>query len=98
MSLRVLLLGTIGLYCWSHLIGLGTAAQLQIGQNFIGSRSGTESEAVPADTMGAAGLEHFVEFINGRFAVYEKSTGKRVQSKTDIQFWNAAGVTFSSTV
>ena len=74
------------------------APLVQIGQNFTGSTSGVDSDAVPADTEGAAGPRYFVEFINGRFSVYEKSTATRVQTKTDVQFWQAAGVTFGSNI
>jgi hypothetical protein len=71
---------------------------LQIGQNFSGTEAGVQSDASPADANGAVGPQHFVEFVNGRYSVYEKATAKRLQTKTDQQFWNAAGVTFTSTV
>lgn len=74
------------------------APLVQIGQNFIGSTSGVDSDAVPADTEGAAGPRYFVELINGRFSVYEKSTATRVQTKTDLQFWQDAGVTFGANI
>jgi hypothetical protein len=70
---------------------------LQIGQNFTGSTFGPDSTALPADGNGAAGPLHFVEFINGRFSVYEKTNGNRVQTMTDLQFWNAAGLSIPST-
>ena len=84
--------------CLLELVPIRAAGFLQIGQNFQGSQSGVSSEASPADANGAAGPAHFVEFINGRFSVYDKRTGERAQTKTDLQFWNAAGVTFTSTV
>jgi hypothetical protein len=92
---RVLLL-------WTALPGLVpsllAAATLQIGQNFTGSRYGPDSSASPADGDGAVGPQHFVEFINGRFSVYDKSSGTRVQTMTDLQFWTASGINFPSTV
>jgi hypothetical protein len=83
---------------WSTLPASLASPALQIGQNFTGSYYGVDSSDTPADANGAIGPQHFVELINGRFSVYDKQTGSRVQSKTDIQFWSAAGITFSSTV
>ncbi len=77
---------------------LSTAAYPQpypvaIGQNFTGSTFLVDSNFRTPDTMGAAGLDHFVELINGRFSVYRKSDGVRVQTSTLNQFWNNAGQT-----
>ncbi len=69
-------------------------ASVQIGQNFTGSTFGVDSSALPSDTDGAIGPSHFVEFINGRFSVYDRNTGKRVLSQPDLTFWKNAGVTF----
>jgi hypothetical protein len=71
---------------------LSAGAFMLIGQNFTGSKAPTDSTAQPADADGAAGPFHFVEFINGRFSVYDKTTGQRLQSMTDLQFWAKAGV------
>lgn len=47
----------------------------------------------PPDTMGAVGPNHFTEFINGGFAVYDKGNGALVQPiKSDVQFWADAGI------
>jgi hypothetical protein len=43
---------------------------------------------IPPDTMGAVGPSHFVEMINGQFAVYTKS-GSLVTSRTLTTFWSA---------
>jgi hypothetical protein len=67
-----------------------------VGQNFTGSTLGVDSTALPPDSNGAAGPDHFVEFINGRFSVYSKTNGARVQTKTDRVFWSQAGVTVQS--
>ena len=64
-----------------------------IGQNFTGSTFGIDSNFRTPDTMGAVGIDHFVELINGRFSVYRKSDGVRVQTSTLNQFWNNAGQT-----
>src|ERR1041385_68591 len=74
------------------------AAFTQIGQNFIGSQSGLDSDASPPDTDGAVGPKYFVEFLNGVFSVYDKTSGTRVQTKSDLSFWAAAGVSISSTL
>ncbi|HDZ20623.1 hypothetical protein LCGC14_0692510 [marine sediment metagenome] len=62
-----------------------------IGQNFTGTTL-AQSGFIPPDTMGAAGPQHLVELINGRFVVYDKA-GSQQQSKTLNQFWTSAGVT-----
>jgi hypothetical protein len=64
-----------------------------VGQNFTGSTFGVDSNFRVPDTMGAAGIEHYVELINGRFSVYRKSDGVRVHTRTLNQFWNDAGQT-----
>jgi hypothetical protein len=65
---------------------------LTIGQNFTGSRFSANSSATPPDSNGAIGPVHFVEFINGSFAVYNKSTGQNVLRMSDVRFWTNAGV------
>ena len=45
----------------------------------------------PPDTMGAAGPNQFVEFINGAFAIYSK-TGVQQSLISDISFWENAGI------
>jgi hypothetical protein len=72
------------------------AVVTSIGQNFTGSTFGVDSAATPADCNGAIGPQHFVEFINGSFAVYNKTTGQNVKRVTDVHFWSTAGVTISS--
>ncbi len=37
------------------------------------------SASIPPDTMGAVGPNHFVELINSSMAIYNKTTGTRVQ-------------------
>lgn len=69
----------------------GAASALQIGLNFTGSRFGVDSTSFPPDTMGAVGPDHVVEILNGRYAVYRKSDGVRVQTSTLSQFWTSAG-------
>ncbi len=45
----------------------------------------------PPDTMGAAGTNQFVEFINGGFAIYSKA-GVQQSSLSDRNFWANAGI------
>jgi hypothetical protein len=45
--------------------------------------------------MGAVGPEHIVEFINGRYSVYRKSDGVRVQTSSLDEFWSDTGVIFA---
>jgi hypothetical protein len=62
-----------------------------IGQNFTGSTFGVDSNFPMPDTMGAAGIDHFVELINGRYSVYRKSDGVKVETATLNNFWTLAG-------
>ncbi len=64
-------------------------------QNFSGLTS-TDVAALgtggtPPDTMGAAGTNQFVTFINGGFAIYSKA-GVRQSLVSDIAFWTNAGI------
>ena len=45
----------------------------------------------PPDTMGCAGTNQFVQFINGAFAVYTKA-GVRQSLVADSNFWVSAGI------
>src|SRR5437016_1921200 len=67
-----------------------------IGQNFTGSTFGVNSAVTPADANGVIGPLHFVEFINGTFAVYNKTSGQNVKRITDLHFWSNAGVSLST--
>ncbi len=64
---------------------------LNIGLNFTGSTV-FEAGLNPPDTMGAVGPSNIVELINGRYSVYDKSTGIRIQSSSLDEFWRNAGV------
>ncbi len=68
---------------------------VQIGQNFHGSALFTNSQSLPADPNGAIGPNHFMEFINGTVAVYNKTNGVSVQRKSNESFWTDAGVAIS---
>jgi hypothetical protein len=75
-------------------IMLAAAAPAQIavhlGQNFPGSGN-AQSYITPADGNGAIGPKYFVEFINGAFAVYNKTNGARVLRISDLKFWSNGG-------
>ena len=64
---------------------------LRIDLSFTGSTFLTDSDFIPPDTMGAVGPDHFVELINGRYSVYRKLDGTRVQTSTLNDFWRNAG-------
>ena len=68
---------------------------VKLGQNFIGSTYGVNSSALPPDPNGNIGPKHFVEFINGTFAVYNKTNGASVKRISDIKFWSNAGLVIS---
>lgn len=67
-----------------------------IGQSFTASTLSVDSSAVPPDSDGAAGPLHYVELINGRFSIFDKSNGSKLKTMTDLSFWNQAGLTFPS--
>jgi hypothetical protein len=73
---------------------------VSIGHNFTGisyGSSNTNSASLPPDCNGAVGPNHFVEFINGVFAVYNKTNGDLVDFKTDVDFWAGAKVGIDAT-
>jgi len=91
-SLRLILLL---IFCQWFLIPIAHASvQIQIGQNFNGSDN-LSNPITPADSNGAIGPQHFVEFINGTFAIYNKTNGSLVTRISDLDFWANAGVTIS---
>ena len=69
---------------------------VQIGQNFTGSTYNLNSTALPPDPNGAIGPRHFVEFINGSFAVYNKTNSHNIKRISDLKFWSNAGVILST--
>jgi hypothetical protein len=71
------------------------APTLTIGQNFTATDN-SASFATPPDCNGAVGPKHFVEFINGTFAVYNKTNHAPIRTISDKQFWANAHVTISS--
>src|SRR4051812_18823974 len=49
----------------------------------------------PPDTMGCVGINHFAQFLNGTFSVYNKTNGAEVVNMTDAEFWqNVAHVSY----
>jgi hypothetical protein len=73
-----------------------TFASVSIGQNFIGTSYLTNSQATPPDSNGVIGPQHFVEFINGTFAAYDRTDPSNVFRQSDIDFWASAGVVLAS--
>src|SRR3954463_9887656 len=69
------------------------AQSLSVGANFTTiTRSQTAPLAgifEPPDSMGAAGPNHFVEFNNGSFSVFNKN-GSLVSQVSDTSFWTSA--------
>src|SRR5262245_41423670 len=66
-----------------------------IGTNVAGSG---DNSFAPPDTDGAVGPSHYVQFINGYYAIYTKA-GVRLGGFpiSDNQFWNNAGISTSIT-
>jgi MYXO-CTERM domain-containing protein len=66
-----------------------------IQQNFTGaSQSDAEFGSFPPDNGGAVGPNNFVEFVNGRVSVFDK-TGALVQGITLDDFWRNGGLTLA---
>jgi hypothetical protein len=68
---------------------------VSIGQNFQSSTI-NDAGSIPADSNGAIGPRHYIEFINGTVAVYNRTNAVRIQRKTNVKFWADAGVLISS--
>ena len=65
-----------------------TAPAILLGTTITG---GNGNSFAPPDTDGAIGPNHYVQFINGRFAIYNKTTGALISAVSDTSFWNSAG-------
>src|SRR5579871_2637967 len=66
------------------------------GQNFLASTYGVNTAALPPDSNGSIGPNHFVELINGEFAIFSKTDGSEIYRNADVNFWGNAGVTLSA--
>jgi len=71
---------------------LAVAQGGRIGLSFTAA-SYSDSGFIPPDTMGAVGPDYIVELINGRYNVYDKSSGSLLDTKPLNGFWTAAGAT-----
>ncbi len=68
------------------------AATFNIGTNFTGV-----TRSNPSSISGAVGTNQIVEFTNGSFTVYDKTTGTRLQQLSGMQFWtDIAGIEVNS--
>ncbi len=95
---RSRLLRVLAIFACSQLLLLPlsrASIQIQIGQNFSGTDDSLTG-VTPADAEGAVGPNHFAEFLNGAFAIYNKTNGTRVRRISAEQFWADAGVIISS--
>lgn len=68
--------------------------EVSIGLSFTSSVLLRGNFSIPPDTMGAVGPDHIVELINGRYTVFDKTSGTRVQRSSLDSFWTSAGVSF----
>ena len=85
------------LLCLLYWQAEAAAPTITIGQNFTGSTFGVNSSATPADCNGVIGPRHFVEFINGSFAIYNKTNGQSVKRLWDwAKFWANAGIVLAT--
>jgi hypothetical protein len=90
----VVVAGLLVLALWQVAAG---AAPLPVaaGLNFTASTYNVDSTALPPDPNGAIGPNHFVEFINGTFTVFDKTDGSNVKEISDLDFWGNAGLIIS---
>ncbi|MEX2308081.1 MAG: hypothetical protein WD738_10840 [Pirellulales bacterium] len=95
MPHRLRLAASLFLLTVSPTAALAQPFPVTIGQNFEGTAR--LIQPIPPDTMGAAGIDYFVELNNDEFNVYRKSDGVQVQSKGINQFWIDAGTSPSTT-
>ena len=72
--------------------GVAEADIFTEGLNFLASTINDTPGFIPPDTMGAVGLNHIVEMVNGAFAIYDKSTGALLSRVTLDDFWLNAGL------
>ncbi len=70
------------------------ALDLRIDATYTGSTSAESvGTTIPVpDADAAVGPGHFVELLNGRYAVYDKDTGVLVDSSSQVEFWADAGI------
>jgi hypothetical protein len=78
------------------MVAAACAANQAFGQTVFNGRNiaGTNLDAsgfIPPDTMGAVGRDHYVELVNGRYAVYRKSDGVRLQDMSLSMFVTGGG-------
>ena len=69
---------------------------VQIGLNYTGISTITNSSALPPDPNGCIGPTRYMEFVNGAVAVYNRTNGASVQRKSALKFWGDAGLVISS--
>src|SRR5438105_2903638 len=67
-----------------------------IGRNVTGATLGVDSGFIPPDTMGTVGVDFYVELVNGRYSVYRKSDGVKVQTSSLNSFFTTAGASTST--
>jgi uncharacterized repeat protein (TIGR01451 family) len=66
-----------------------------VGVNFEASRlnGANGSGSIPPDTEGAVGPRHIMEFINGNYEIFDKTTGTSLENDSLANFWiNKAGI------
>jgi hypothetical protein len=90
----------IAFACWSasRLSAAAPVPSVTIGNNFLATTYDPNAPSIPPDANGVIGPRHFVEFINGTYAVFNKTNGQNVKNVTDLHFWTVSpnGVSFSA--
>ncbi len=67
-------------------LAFAAASRATVGVSFQTSEYGSDSGSIVPDTMGAVGIDHVVELINGNFEVFDK-TGRSLINVSLFEFW-----------
>jgi len=95
---RILITCSVAFVAWVSVDPARGEVAFTLGNSFTGSTYSVDSPAVPPDCNGMAGPDHFVELINGRFSVYNKTNGLRLFTSSDATFWVNSGVSLGGAV
>ncbi|MGE3181115.1 MAG: hypothetical protein AB7N71_05745 [Phycisphaerae bacterium] len=64
----------------------GSIGTLTLDLEFEGIRRFESATSYPPDTHGAVGINHYVEAVNSRIAIFDKSNGVRISSQSLSSF------------
>lgn len=83
------------LFAATTLLTASSLAHAQFVGTIIQGATSATSSSIPPDTMGAVGIDTFVQPLNGRYTVYRKSDGVSLATTTLTAEWQGLGLTLS---